>query len=208
MRRGPFYATLMAMVLCGTSGASILTYVEQATGSGQLGSTPFTLQPITLTLTGNTDAIMQPSPGLFVEIGTVGLFVAGVGSATFTDTVQVVSNQMAQDAGFGDKTNGLGILFTRNGVFASYDLKSPIGPVTGTAVFNSGTSFNTTAGVFQINSITGSSSFTAVPEPNEQLPVALLVMSVVVIAGRKYLRLVPPEARHHNRPAYAGLLGP
>jgi hypothetical protein len=187
-----FRAALLIISFCGISSASLLTYTEQVIASGQLGPASFALQPITLTLTGDTGAITQPEFGIFVELGTVTLSVDGVGTADFTDVTQVVSNQGAIGAGFGDNTTGLAILFTSSSAFASYDLQNPFGPVTGPAIINGGASFNTTAGAFRIDSISGLSTFTAtaVPEPGELLPLAFLLISVL-IAARTLVQSIP-----------------
>ena len=188
-----FRAVLLIMSCCSISSAFLLTYTEQAIASGQLGFASFALQPITLTLTGDTGAITQPIPGIYVELGTGILSIDGVGTADFTDVVQVVSNQVDQDAGFGDLTVFQAILFTGSSAFTSYDLQNPFGPVSGVAIFNPGTSFNTTAGGFRINSISGLSTFTAtvpVPEPGEWLPVAFLLISVL-IAARTLVQSIP-----------------
>jgi hypothetical protein len=191
--RDLFRAALLIMSFCGISSASLVTYTEHAIGSGQLGLASFALQPITLTLTGDTDAITQPSPGLYVELGIVILSVDGVGTAEFTDVVQVVSNQGAQNAGFGDHTNRFAILFTGSSAFTSYNLQYTFGPVTGATIFNPGVSFNTSAGGFRIDSLIGLSTFTAavpVPEPGEWLPVASLLISVLV-AARTLVQSIP-----------------
>ena len=69
-------------------------------------------------------------------------------------------------AGFADFTADLTILDTFSSAFATYGLSTAIGPVTGGAVFNSGTGFATTAGTLIIGSISGDATFTAtIPEP-------------------------------------------
>jgi hypothetical protein len=65
-------------------------------------------------------------------------------------------------------SNGLGILFTNNASFSTYDLKTAFGPVLGPAAFNPGHSFPTTDGLFVLNSIPNAVTFTATtatPEP-------------------------------------------
>ena len=73
--------------------------------------------------------------------------MSGLGTATFTDAdLRAVDNQAVARAGISDFTLGRAILFTDNLVFATYDLKGPIGPIFGPAVFNINFGFPTTLG--------------------------------------------------------------
>jgi hypothetical protein len=56
---------------------------------------------------------------------------------------------------------------TLSAVFATYDLRTIIGPVSGGAIFNPGSSFATSAGTLVIGSVSGGATFTAtIPEPS------------------------------------------
>jgi len=58
--------------------------------------------------------------------------VSGLGTATFTDAdLRAVDNQAVARAGISDFTLGRAILFTDDVMFATYDLKSTIGPIFG-----------------------------------------------------------------------------
>ena len=94
--------------------------------------------------------------------------LSGGGSGTFTDDeTAVIANQGATLAGFSDFTTDEFILGTSSAVFATYDLRAVIGPVTGGAIFNSGSSFATSAGTLVIGSLSGDATFTAtIPEPS------------------------------------------
>jgi hypothetical protein len=159
-----------------------ITYTEEATATGSLGGTPFSG---TVLLTMDNDTTNVAGGPVFVNIGTVTLDVAGFAPATFTDATQAVSNQTDADGGFGDNTENLAILFTSSNSFSTYDLKSAFGPVLGPAAFNPGASFPTTDGLFVLDSVPNSVTFTAttaaVPAPliGRGLPIFLVVGGVL-----------------------------
>jgi hypothetical protein len=146
-----------------------ITYTEQALASGTLGGHTFTNALVTLTMVGNTGTVSGGSGFFTNTTGTFTLNVAGIGTGTFTDSMEVFDNQTFSPAaaGFGDITAGGSVLDTFNSAFATYDLTTSIGPTSGTRFINPGLGFNTTLGVFIISSA-GDSTFTAstVPEPS------------------------------------------
>ncbi len=168
--------TVAATILCGIGAATVayatpVTYTEQLTGTGSLGGTAFTNASVTIQLVGDTATVSaSPVPN---DFGTATVDVSGVGSATFTDAqMWAFDNQSLSVAGISDITKNLLIVDTSNGAFASYDLLSSIGPLSGTAGLNSGAAFPTTVGDFVLTSIArNTSSFSAdvaaaaVPEP-------------------------------------------
>jgi hypothetical protein len=161
-----------------------ITYTEQATASGSLGGVSFNTA-VTLTMNNDTASVIAPPP-VFENFGTLTLDVTGFATATFTDATLAAANQMlssvSPNAGFGDDTQGLGILFTKNAAFSTYDLKTSIGPVLGTpAAFNPGMSFPTTGGLFILNSITGNVTFTATTATVIAEPASLTLLSVGLV---------------------------
>jgi hypothetical protein len=161
--------------------ATPINYIETATGaSGFLGPTAFTNATVTLTMNNNTSNVTEDTSQtkpIFDNVGTLTLSISSIsGVATFNmDTFEASANQNTTSgnpaAGFGDATLNRAILFTENATqFGSYDLKSAIGPVTGTAFYFGGSSqtFPTNEGAFVLTSFTSSASatFTAtVPAP-------------------------------------------
>src|SRR5215470_15090090 len=141
--------------------AAPIIYTEETMATGSLGGQPFSYADVLLTFTGNTIHVFNPLPGIFVNRpGPATVHVEGIRTATFTDVIQAVDNQPIPLAGFGDVTANRGILFTINADFSTYDLRSPIGPLTGASRTTFGFAFPTTEGSFILNTV-GESTFTA-----------------------------------------------
>jgi hypothetical protein len=161
--------------------AAAITYTEQATGSGCLGGTTHAdclanhafIGSVLLTMSNNTGHVTGASP-LFENFGTITVSVNGGPPVMFTDPqMEVFSAQSPPPAtvGFADVTLGFDILDTaNNAAFATYDLKSSIGPTPGTAIFSAAVFFPITGGFFNLSNVAGlTSTFTAttvaVPAP-------------------------------------------
>jgi hypothetical protein len=163
--------------------ADLVTYTEQITATGSLGSTSFTRAPVTISFKGNTANVTNPSSGLFENVlGTGTVTVAGI-SATFSDEVGALVNQSSRVAGIEDFTLNALMLNTTNLAFGAYDLTSAIGPVTGGANSTNGLAFATDTGNFIFTRTFGLSTFTAsvtpVPEPGT---VGLVGLGLVIAA--------------------------
>jgi MYXO-CTERM domain-containing protein len=94
--------------------------------------------------------------------------VSGLGTATFTIPTTDTDNQPLSRVGTGDPNQNLAILFEDNPAFATYDLSTSIGPLSGPPAFNSGAHFATTSGDFVLDTISGNVTFQAqvAPEPS------------------------------------------
>jgi hypothetical protein len=174
-----------------------IIYTEQAIASGTLGGTTFTDALITLMLDGYTGTVVpRGSEFFFNPVGTFTVNVSGIGTATFTDHMEVFDNQgfAPPAAGFARLGgNGGSVLDTFNTQFASYDLKTPIGPISGASFIRPNLVFGTTLGNLQILSA-GDSTFTAstVPEPSSLIP-------LVALGGILACRLKRKPADLHRR---------
>jgi hypothetical protein len=150
----------------GVAQAGQITYTIQGTGSGTLDTNLFTDALVSLVMVGDTGDVTGGA-GFYKIPGTVTLNVAGLGSATVTDSAFVFDNQgyIPPAAGFG--TDAGSILDTYDSAFGTYDLTTDIGPITNTSFFRPDLTFGTTAGLFNIGSM-GDSTFQAstVPEPS------------------------------------------
>jgi hypothetical protein len=177
-----------------------ITYTESVTASGSLNGTSFSGALVTLTMSNvNTSTVNNPSSGFFTNAGSVSVTVAGVGSGIFTDSIVVFSNFSVATpiVGFEDtsfpnprpppSTLSLDILTNASSSFAGYDLKSFIGPISGTAGIASDEPFSTTGGPFILSNFTDNAIFTAVPAP-EPSPLSSLALLGVAIAGLGAIR--------------------
>jgi hypothetical protein len=161
----------VGMLAAGSASAATLSFIESTTASGSLSGASFSNALVTFSGTGDTNDITVLSPGIYGIVGVpVSVTIAGLGSANFTDMIQLVSNTPNNDIGIGDTDLNQGILFT--GVTNSgYDLSTSYGPVSGTAILNPGQAYATSAGSFVLNTA-GATTYqatvgavSAAPEP-------------------------------------------
>ena len=169
-----------ALSVTGLAEAAPITYTETAIASGNLGAVAFTDSLITVRFTGDTASVVSPMPGFVANVaGTATVSVAGGAFGTFNAGGQTAFVfQSMGGAGIGaqsrDPTVDQGgqtyILATNGPAFATYDLTSAVGPITGPAVFRPGLAFSTTAGDFALTAAgpvtyAAAVAVNAVPEP-------------------------------------------
>ena len=181
MRHALAASTIIALFLsaAGHAEAVPITYTETAIASGSLGATTFTNSQVTVRFVGDTASVISPMPGFVVNAaGTASVTVAGGPAATFNAGGQTAFVfQSMGGAGIGalsrDATVDQGgqtyILATNGPAFATYDLASAIGPLTGPAVFRPNLGFSTTSGDFSLTSV-GDVTYTAATAVNTPIP--------------------------------------
>jgi hypothetical protein len=157
-----------------------MIYTFTGTGSGSFGADQFSDASFSITSIADTGNIQETSGIFKVPDSVATVWVSGLGSATFTVPTINVGNTVVGRVGISGSI--MAILFNGDPAFASYDLSSPIGPVTGIPIFNPGLGFSTTSGNFLFTSVS-SVTFQAevVPEPSV---VALLGVGFVGLAFR------------------------
>jgi hypothetical protein len=165
------------------ASAALLTYTETADVSGSLNGVTFTDDLLTITGVGDTSSI-SGGPSFFFLGLPAEFTLSGGGSGTFTDSIYVVSNQSVTRGGFSDFSQDLTLLITYSSAFATYDLSTPFGPVSGDPIYNGGSFFPTTAGALIIDSVSGDATFTAtIPEPSTSVMMILGFVGIVIVAG-------------------------
>jgi hypothetical protein len=162
---------VLTTLCCAAASAGPITFTETQNGIGSLGGTSFNNALVTLVLTTDTSTIT--GSGTFFDIGTATVTVAGInGTATFTDTMEVFSNQGNSAAGIEDVPRG-DVLDVYNAAFGTYALNTAISPLSGDPDGNPTSSFSTSMGAFILSSSRNDDhlvAFTAttlgsVPEP-------------------------------------------
>jgi hypothetical protein len=169
-------AATLALVSPGAARADIITGTFTTTATGTLGGTAFTNAAVTITMTYDTTQILSPSGFPVVQDLSSSLSVAGFGPATFTGSTFtadlsgfiLIAARQFSDGIFGDTATP----------FNTYDLTTPIGPVTGTGFFRSGAAMSTSLGDLVFNTAP-TSTYTAVPEPSALALIAVGLGSVV-----------------------------
>ena len=173
----------LAFGLPTSARAGMITYAFTATGSGTLGANAFTDASFTITSTADTSHVASTGEGFSVPDLTATVSVSGLGAATFTDPTTTIDNQGLGKVGISDSVPGVALLFEDNAAFVTYDLTTPIGPLTGSSDFNSGVNFATTAGDFSLTNVstaTFQATTRSVPEPSS---LAVLAIGFVILEG-------------------------
>ncbi len=133
------FCSLLLVGLAQPGSAQTLKYVFTGTASGTVGNTSFTNAPLTVSTIGDTSTVMFTfAYFLNVPPGGASFSIGGVGSGTFNNGTYVFDNQnltaFGGSVGFGG-AGGVGDIIQIHDmdfgstVFASYDLKSAIGPL-------------------------------------------------------------------------------
>lgn len=151
------------------ASADPLTYTLSGNGSGVLNGTSFTNSLITLQAVADPSTLTSSGGVSYVTASSATVSVAGIGSDTFTVTVKAYAYNPNSAAGFS--FNDGVIIAMSNPQLGSWNLISPIGPVSGTAAHNAGP-WSTKNGNFQVSSIS-TATFQAVPEPTTMVALGL-----------------------------------
>ena len=148
------------------SFGSQITYTEQVTASGVFNGSLFTDADVLLTMNNNTTNVSTVDSDIFINSGTATVSIDGGTPFTFINPILVFSDQSLSVGGFSDSGENEDILDIVSDSFATYDLKTSIGPLVGVGGVT-GNSFPTTGGAFEpflAGDVTFTATTTGVPE--------------------------------------------
>jgi hypothetical protein len=149
-----WFALAGILLAAPSAKADPISYTEQAVLSGVLDGTVFTDATVTITASGDTADITNPSPGIYKNEPLTGtVTVAGVGTDIFSSFLEVVleGNNVVGIA----LTSGAIILTTSEaGAYTGYRLDTSYGPVNGGGLFNADLSYAMDLGSFLLDETT------------------------------------------------------
>lgn len=176
------FVPVLAIAALGVSAhAEVYMYSAGAIGAGTLNGVNWSGR-FTISTTADTSDVTQSGSVYRIEDTPTTVTIENVGTFEFTNAINVVSNQGNPRAGFGDATLNTSLFFVVNNSFQNYDLKSAIGPIQGTAIFQ-GSNHATNGGAFKITQ-TFSGTFTSAPVP-EPATLAALGIGAMAFIRRK-----------------------
>jgi hypothetical protein len=183
----------LVLLTAGTVSADSIIYTFTGTGSGTVGTSNFLNQPISITVLGNTENVINPTPGIFVNASlNTSIDIPSIATIRVEDLTNMFSNSTPNSAGIGigDGTLNLALfgLIPAN----SYNLSSDFGPlfnanpVAATEFVNVATSEGTLDMTSWTN-VTFNASLSPVPEPGSVLLLGVGLLGVAVMGLRKRL---------------------
>jgi hypothetical protein len=184
----PVVVLLACSLIPLTAAAEPITFTESFNATGTVNGNPFDANVIFSLITDTT--LITGSGGLFVTPdGVASVTIQGVGSGTFTDPFYVFDNQNVSVAGFTD-VNIEDIVDLSNSAFATYDLKSAIGPLDSSFFFvDIGQGLGSTLGTIVLDSTSGTPTFAATtqatPEPGSFLLFGSGIVGLAAAIRRK-----------------------
>jgi hypothetical protein len=199
-----FVLTVAAVALFGWVTpvlATPITYTEIVTGTGNLGGTSFTGALVTVTLTGDTTTVLSgDSPfgtctPCFTNAGIATVNVFGVGTGTFTDSMVAWDNASSgiNSISIVDRALPGAVLYLISSAFATYDLRTSIGPISSPPGLFIHV-YPTTLGNFTLTSVADTATFTATLGPQATVPepasIILLGTGLVAVARRRFTKRV------------------
>jgi hypothetical protein len=179
MRRFLTAAALGLLAMAGRVDAALINYTETVVASGSLGGTSFTDATLIIDAMANTTDVVEAGRGSYYVDGlsvsfTLNLAGGGGDAGTFTSPGKAFVTQADQTFGIQLPTTTLAedVLVVQSPDLGGFDMKTEIGPLTGTAIITPGQAFATSFGDLILTSTSGDATFranfvgAAVPEPS------------------------------------------
>ena len=153
MRRYLTAAALGLLAMAGRADAALIDYTETVVASGSLGGTSFTDATLIIDAIANTTDVVESGRGSFdvadLSVSFILNLAGGGGDAgTFTSPGKAFVTQADQTFGIQLPTTALAedVLVVQSPDLGGYDMKTAIGPLTGTAIITPGQAFATSFG--------------------------------------------------------------
>ncbi len=191
-------ALVITLAIIPRVDAEPILLTHSGVGSGSLNSVPFDSRNFTINAVGDTSARGGFLAGWFIDHSSAEIAIDGVGSVMFTVPTRTFVNQSTPIVGFSrGSVSGLDLY---NGPtspsFATWDMLSSIGPLSGTGSLIQWTTspVNTTGGVLVFNS--GQSNpatfrATIIPEPASMTLIAIGLLGACHAVRRRSPGLRP-----------------
>src|SRR5579872_6481718 len=159
-RKMTYRFLFLAALLTTIGSAAPLTITFTGTGSGKVGSTSFTNQPFTITVSSDTTTVIHGTSCCADDYttppGTTTTFnITTVGSGTMTDNQAVFVHQSEATLGLWHY-NDPDWLTIGHPAYETYALAGNIGPISGTTnVFPGAEAMSTSMGALVLNTVSG-----------------------------------------------------
>ena len=175
------------------SYADLITFTHTGIGSGTIGGSPFFNASFRITELADTTNRYSFVGGFSINDITASISIAGVGNFQFTQGTRTFVNNALSVVGFsrGDLEGRIDLYNgPTNAVFASWDMLTSIGPVTGPTRLLQWSFFptvSTDGGVLIFNDsfTVGTFQATIVPEPASCLLTTIGLIGISVITRRR-----------------------
>lgn len=190
-------ASLLAIATLtpGIARAETITFTQTGTGSGMIGTTPLVNAHFIITAFSDTDDRIQVSSGIYSEDHTLAtIAIDGIGNCQFITATRTFVNQKSGQIGFSRAgASGYDLFSNLNSpAFATWDMLSSIGPITGTANLKQWnwpySPVETSGGTLLFNdgscSCTFQATVGAVPEPSTSILLAIAAISFLAYRRR------------------------
>ena len=169
--------------------AGTIMFTHSGSGSGTLNGVAFPTSNFVITSLADTADKVYVGYGVYsMDHASSSIAIAGLGDLTILTGTRTFWDPGARRVGFSrGGSQGLDLLLgPENAAFASWDMISPIGPVTGPTAglrqWRLSPQVNTTGGILIFNDGGGPATFSAVPEP---ATLGLLALGALALVRRR-----------------------